>query len=276
MTKDLPVEWKEQFPFIIEPKHKYARGHVLVYGGYPAVGAAQLSAVAALRVGAGIATLSCPRENLSAFAGYKAALLLKERKRPTDFIAAASDSKVNVVVVGPGAGQKDMVRVVLGLCKTQTPAVFDADALTAFEGHQGQLLEALGPNDVITPHTGEFSRIFPDIDLANPEEAALRAAQRTECTVVLKSQEGTYAASPQGQIIQPHNRPAWIGTAGAGDALTGLIAGLMAQGLPPFKAAATALWIGNEAAKSFGPGMIADDIVETIPAVLKKLYDNKE
>jgi NAD(P)H-hydrate epimerase len=151
--------------------------------------------------------------------------------------------------------------------------VIDADALTVFEGNQGKLFDALGPNDVITPHLGEFARLFPDIDADNTDEAALRAAQRTECTVVLKSSSGTVVASPQGETVSPQNAPAWIGTAGAGDSLTGMIAGLMAQGMPPFKAAATALWIGNEAARLFGPGMIADDMVDTIPSVIKKLYE---
>ena len=185
------------------------------------------------------------------------------------------DERLNSVVIGPGcgvgAGTREMVRAVLA---TKAAVVLDADALTSFQDDPDAMLSLLREPCVLTPHEGEFERIFPGLLAASKSriEAARTAAARAKCTVLLKGPD-TVIAAPDGRAIVNSNAPAALATAGSGDVLAGFIGGLMAQRIESQEAAAMAAWLHGEAASRFGPGLIAEDLPEQLPAVLKSLRD---
>ncbi|MDK8872977.1 NAD(P)H-hydrate dehydratase [Paracoccus sp. SSJ] len=266
--------------------HKYDHGHALVLGGGPGQGgAARLTARAALRIGAGLVTLACPPEALPENAARLDAVMLRPVADRAGLEHLLENPRFNALGLGPGLGldrARDLVPAVLASGRA---ALLDADALTAFADAPEALFAALHPGAVLTPHGGEFARLFPDLAqrLAAPAEtgpafsrldAARQAAERAGCVVLLKGPD-TVIAAPGGEArvaaaVGEAQAP-WLATAGAGDVLSGIVTGLLARGFAPLEAAATGAWLHAEAARDFGPGLIAEDLPERIPAVLRAL-----
>jgi NAD(P)H-hydrate epimerase len=184
-----------------------------------------------------------------------------------------TDKRLNALVLGPGLGvgpqTREMVTTVL---KSGCAAVLDADAITSFQDEPQGLFSLLDDKCVLTPHEGEFERLFPGLldQSASKLEAARAAAARALCVVLLKGAD-TIIAAPSGKAVINANAPATLATAGAGDVLSGLVAGLLAQGMTAFDAACAAAWLHGEAARLFGPGLIAEDLPEMLPKVLESL-----
>jgi len=274
-----PALWRTAFPVLRPDGHKYDRGHALVVsGGLSSTGAARLAARGALRAGAGLVTLASPREALAVNAATNLAVMVRPAGGAGEIAALLEDRRFNAVVVGPGggvgAGMRETVETVLG---SGAAAVLDADAITSFAGEPEALAAAISARTapvVMTPHEGEFSRFFKKIEsiskLHSKLEKTLAASSYTGAIVLLKGAD-TVVAAPDGRAAIAENAPPWLATAGSGDVLAGLIAGLMAQRMPAFEAAAAAVWLHGEAANKVGPGLISEDLPEALPAVLRRL-----
>ena len=250
--------------------HKYARGHVLVVSGGPSsTGAARLAAEGALRAGAGVVTVACPPASLVVNASHLTEVLIERFAEASDLSRLLLERKRNVAVLGPGNGVTDQTRDnVLVALSTGTRCVLDADALTAFADQRSKLFEALRPGCVLTPHDGEFVRLFPQFaDLPGRLLRARAAAKEAGVVVVLKGPD-TVIAHPDGRAIVNSNAPPILATAGSGDVLAGFVAGLLAQGMNAFSAACAAVWLHGEAAARFGAGLIASDLHRALPLVL--------
>jgi hydroxyethylthiazole kinase-like uncharacterized protein yjeF len=280
--ENTPELWRKSFPVPRTDGHKYARGHALVLSGELAsTGAARMSARAALRAGAGLVTLASPRDALAVNAAALTAVMVRAVDNPVQFAELFNDKRFNACVIGPGAGvgarTVDFVHTALS---ARRHLVLDADALTSFAGSPERLFESIKassePQVVLTPHEGEFPRLFSDISNKNPGRSKLdrvrAAAERSGAIVLLKGPDTTVAA-PDGRAVIAANAPPWLATAGSGDVLAGIIAGLMAQGVDAFNAASMGVWMHGEAAREAGPGLIAEDLPETMPAVIRRLYD---
>ena len=254
-------------PSLVPPPsdaHKYSRGHAMVWSG-PVLhtGASRLSAQAALAVGAGLVTLMGERAALAEQAAHVTAIMLRE----TDMSFACVDDRVTAFAIGPGAGAS-VRQAVLNILSLNVPTILDADALTAFESDPANLFNATRPTDVMTPHIGEFLRLFPDIPTDNRADAARRAADRAQCVVLLKGYE-TWIAAPDGRALVNRHASPWLATAGSGDVLTGLICGLVAQGVAAIDAASIAAWLHGDIGVRGGPGLTADNMIGHIPLVLR-------
>jgi ADP-dependent NAD(P)H-hydrate dehydratase / NAD(P)H-hydrate epimerase len=244
--------------------HKYSRGHAMVWSGPPLrTGASRLSAQAALAVGAGLVTIIGERAALAEQAAHVTAIMLRE----ADVQLSIIDDRVTALAIGPGAGH-DIADTVCQFLDRAIPTVLDADAITAFEVDSDRLFNHLSADDVMTPHVGEFARLFPDISLDDRQKAALLAAQRSGAIVLLKGAE-TIIASPDGRLAINRRASPWLATAGSGDVLTGLICGLLAQGISAFDAACIAAWLHGDIGVRAGPGLIADGMIGQIPLVLR-------
>lgn len=255
--------------------HKYGHGHALVLsGGVGRGGAARLAARAALRVGAGLVTVGCPPAALSENAAQLEAVMLTPVRDAAALRDLLSEPRLGALCLGPGLGLARARDLVPRATEARRPMVLDADALTAFSEAPDDLFMALHDACVLTPHAGEFARLFPDLDLADPVAAVRAAAARAGCTVLLKGR-ATLIASSDGRAglhAAAYGREApWLATAGAGDVLAGLVTGLLARGMEPFDAAAIAAWLHVEAARGFGPGLIAEDLPDLLPQVLRAL-----
>jgi len=281
-AENMPQAWRWSFPVPRIDGHKYARGHaVVVSGDIASTGAARLAARAALRAGAGLVTLASPRDALAVNASALTAVMVRAIDNPIQFAELLDDKRLNACVIGPGAGvsarTRDLVHTALGARRN---LVLDADALTSFAGMQDTLFEAIKATDglgvVLTPHEGEFPRLFSDISNKHPGRSKIErvraAAERSGAVVLLKGAD-TVVASPDGRAVIAANAPPWLATAGAGDVLSGIIAGLLAQGVPAYEAAGIGVWMHGEAAREAGPGLIAEDLTEVLPAVFRRLYD---
>ncbi len=262
--------------------HKYDHGHALVLAGGPGRGgAARLAARAALRAGAGLVTLVCPDGALAENAARLDAIMLRGVAEIDDLVEILADARITSVCLGPGLGTSEtaiaQLEAVLG---AERATVVDADALTIFDGSPEVLFAMLHDRCVLTPHMGEFRRVFPDLASLATEDGAARAdavraaAARAGCTVLLKGPR-TLVAAPDGRAWVSDATGAaaapWLATAGTGDVLAGLVAGLLARGLVPEEAASTAAWLHAEAARSFGPGLVAEDLPEELPKVFRAL-----
>jgi len=272
-----PALWLGNLPKPELTSHKYDRGHTLVVsGGATRTGAARLAARAALRIGSGLVTVASPPEALGVNAAHLTAIMLRGCDGPEGLHQILQDGRLNAVVLGPALGVHSGTRAMVAVAAhARRSLVLDADALTSFEGLASEMHQAFhhAPT-VLTPHDGEFKRLFkghPDIlDPTSKIERAHRAAIHTGAVVLLKGPD-TVIAAPDGRAAINENGTPYLGTAGSGDTLSGIIAGLMAQGVPAFEAACAGTWIHAEAGASFGPGLIAEDLAELIPAVLRKL-----
>jgi len=268
-----PALWLANWRWPDLSGHKYSRGHSLVVSGpLKSTGAATLGAYAALRIGSGLVTVACPADALAVLASKLTAVMTAPFEDQAGFEAVLGDERKNAVLIGPGNGvnsrTKGRVKAVLG---ARRRTVLDADALTVFQDDPRELMNLLHEDCVITPHDGEFFHIFPDLrETANKLERA-RAAARLSGAVVLLKGPDTVVAHPDGRAIINDNAPPELATAGAGDVLAGIITGLLAQGMPAFDAASAGVWVHGAAAQAVGPGLIAEDLWEAIPCVLREL-----
>jgi hydroxyethylthiazole kinase-like uncharacterized protein yjeF len=279
-----PGFWLEALPFPKIEGHKYSRGHALVVcGGASFTGAARLAAAAALRAGAGLVTLASPRDAMAINAGALTSVMLREADDGAALAELLTDARKNVVALGPGLGvseaTREKVEIALKGGSSSRAFVLDADALTSFSDEPERLWQAIkaapGPV-VLTPHAGEFARLF-DPKGRSPSGAPLskldkaRAAARESGAVLLFKGADTVVAAPDGRATILSYASPWLATAGSGDTLTGIIAGLLAQGMAPLAAASCGAWMHARAAEIFGPGLIAEDIAATLPAVWREL-----
>lgn len=268
--------WRSEFPDHGTNIHKYHRGHtVSVSGPMHRTGAARLAAMAALRTGSGLVTVASPPDALMINAAHLTAIMLAKTDGAEGLAELLEDRRFNSVVLGPALGVHKQTREkVLVALKSGAAVTVDADGLTAFEDDPKSLFKAISANSdrpvILTPHTGEFGRLFPDLREGSKLERARRAAELSGAIVVLKGPD-TIIASPDSRAVVNTNAPPTLATAGSGDVLAGICAGLLAQGMPGFEAACAAAWLHGEAANQFGPGLIAEDLPELLPEVLRAL-----
>jgi hydroxyethylthiazole kinase-like uncharacterized protein yjeF len=271
MQNNVPTLWKSVFPIPGKDDHKYTRGHAIVIGGGIATtGAARLAAIAALRAGAGLVSVVCTPEALPVYAASLTSVMTKPVKTISDLVTLLEDARVTAALIGPGAGVSESTREqVLQMLTLKKPCVLDADALTSFKNDSKTLFNAIKAPLVLTPHEGEFAPLFSI--KGDRETRASAAAKQSQAIVVLKGNE-TVIAAPDGRIVINKNAPAWLATAGSGDVLAGIVTGLLAQDMPAFEAACAGVWMHSRAAAEFGPGLIAEDLPNAIPAAVKELY----
>jgi hydroxyethylthiazole kinase-like uncharacterized protein yjeF len=267
-----PELWRHRFPWPATNSHKHSRGQLIVISGEMwSTGAARLSARAALRIGAGVVTLMSPPDALLVNAAHLEAVMLRPFDTDVELEAAGAD--VDAAVIGPAAGVDEAtVSNLFALARTGAAIVIDADAFTAFRDDPDELFSVLDRDDVLTPHPGEFERVFPGLLKATPERvtAARQASAKAHAVLLLKGPD-TVIAAPDGRCAVNMNGSPWLATAGSGDVLTGFIAGLIAQGMDSFEAACAGVWIHAEAAGLHGPGLISEDLPGLAPQVLRAL-----
>jgi NAD(P)H-hydrate epimerase len=274
-----PALWRAAFPVPGASAHKYSRGQAVICGGTEMTGAARLAARAAARVGAGLVTVASAPETIPIYAADRAGILTTPLVARDDLAKYLADPRRRAVLIGPGYGigkrTREHVQVALALGKA---LCLDADALTSFADWPPGLFAALakaaagGVEAVLTPHEGEFRRLFPDLKDSGRLARARAAARRAGAVVLFKGAD-TVIAAPDGRAAINANAPPWLATGGSGDVLAGMITGFLAQGVAAFDAAAMATWIHGAAAKKFGPGLVADDLPDLIPGVLRSLVE---
>lgn len=274
-----PDLWRAHLPSLSNNTHKYARGHAAVFSGGPsATGAARLAALAAARAGAGAVTVLSPANALTANAAHLTSIMLARIESAEECKTFVAERKVQSLVIGPsfGVGEKarDFVLSLMGDAEEGRTLVIDADAITSFKDQPEALFAVCKSSKaqaVLTPHEGEFGRLFPDLaEVRSKLDRARQAAARSSAVVVLKGPD-TVIAAPEGRAAINTNGTPLLATAGSGDVLAGIIAGLTAQGMPVWEAACAAVWLHAEAALDFGPGLIADDLPDALPGVRRKL-----
>lgn len=262
-----PGLWRHTLPLRAEADHKYVRGSVLVLSGPEfRTGASRLAARAALQIGAGLVTIAGPAEALREQAAQVTAIMLRLVASPADFRECAWDERLRAIIMGPAAGVGEATRRLVAIAaRSRAGLVLDADALTSFAG-DAEVLRALlkmrHAVTVITPHEGEFARLFPT--LAGSREARVLAASAMLGTVVVLKGHHTLIATPDGQLAENRDAPPTLATAGSGDVLAGLIGGLVAQGMPGFEAAAAAVWLHGALGRMTGAHPTAEDFVLAI------------
>jgi hydroxyethylthiazole kinase-like uncharacterized protein yjeF len=302
-----PAVWRGSFPIPRVNGHKYSRGHAVVLsGGLAHTGAARLAARGALRAGAGLVTVATPREALGVHAAALTAIMTSVCDGPDGLTDLLADRRKNTLVMGPGLGvgekTRAMVRAALnadGVSGVLPRVVLDADALTSFADDAlglAHMIRRRSGSVVLTPHDGEFARLFGHAGQNDKSEwlgldmleqvllsyfdgvrskskldRARAAAALSGAVVVLKGPD-TVVADPEGLATIAEDLPPWLATAGSGDVLAGIVGGLLAQSMPPFEAASAAVWLHGAAARHFGPGLVAEDIPENLPPVLRALF----
>ncbi|MDZ4370593.1 MAG: NAD(P)H-hydrate dehydratase [Phenylobacterium sp.] len=271
-----PDLWLARFPWPRAGSHKHSRGRLIVVSGDAwSTGAARLSARAGLRIGSGLVTLYATPEALAPNAAHLEAVMLRSFETDLELEQAADEA--DAAIIGPAAGVNDTTLLnVLALARTGAALVLDADAITVFRDDPEELFSVLDRDDVLTPHPGEFERLFPGMLKGAPERltAARRAAEKAGAVVLLKGPD-TVVAAPDGRAAVNLNGSPWLATAGSGDVLAGFIGGLVSQGMESFEAACAAAWIHAEAAELHGPGLISEDLPGLAPLVLRRLYDDR-
>jgi NAD(P)H-hydrate epimerase len=270
-----PALWLADFHWPRPEDHKYARGHaVVVSGPRYATGAARLAARGALRIGAGLVTVASPRDAIEVNAAQLTAIMVREADDARALAALLTDERKNAVLIGPGTGVGERTKsLVMAALASKAAVVLDADAITSFAGEGEALFEAIRSREapvVLTPHDGEFARLFGDIASDPKLERTWQAASRSGAVILLKGAD-TVVAAPDGRASINATTSAWLATAGTGDVLAGFVLGLLAQHMPPFEGVSAAVWLQGAAAKAFGPGLIAEDLPEMLPSVLRDL-----
>jgi hydroxyethylthiazole kinase-like uncharacterized protein yjeF len=242
-----------------------------VSGPASATGAARLAARGALRAGAGLVTVVGDTATIPVLSASLTSIMVREAASPTALKSLLEDARYNAVVIGPGngVGQATRDRVAVAT-SSQASIVLDADALTSFADAPERLRQILTPRCILTPHDGEFERIFPGLlkQLPNKIEAARIAAERSGAVVLLKGAD-TVIADPSGLTAVNTNAPPNLATAGSGDVLAGIIGGLLAQGLPPFDAARTGAFLHGLCGRIAGQGLIAEDLPDLVPRAVE-------
>jgi ADP-dependent NAD(P)H-hydrate dehydratase / NAD(P)H-hydrate epimerase len=263
-----PALWLAQLPRPHSSINKYTRGHALLYGGYPMTGASRMAARAAARIGAGLTTIAVPELAFAIYAAALTSIMVQPLAQADDLARLLSDHRYTAFSIGPGAGVNAATRArALAMLATARPVLLDADAISVFAQSPDELFHAIRGPCVMTPHDGEFERIF---DTSGDKlTRARRAARRSGAVIVLKGPD-TVIAAPDGRAIINSNAPPHLATAGSGDVLGGLILGLLAQGMDAFPAAAAGVWMHGAAASDFGPGLLAEDLPDLMPAVLRR------
>jgi hydroxyethylthiazole kinase-like uncharacterized protein yjeF len=272
LFENTPELWLAKFPWPATTAYKHSRGRLIVVSGEAwRTGAARLAARGALRIGAGLVTVLSPPDALEINAAHLEAVMLAPFETEQELEEAAGAAEA--AVIGPAAGINDSTLAnVLALARTGAALIIDADALTVFRDDPEELFTALDRDDVLTPHPGEFERVFPRLlkSAPNKVEAAREAARRAGAVVLVKGAD-TVIAAPDGRAAVSLNGSPWLATAGSGDVLAGFIGGLVAQGMDSFEAACAGVWIHAECGAAFGPGLISEDLPDLTPAVLRAL-----
>jgi NAD(P)H-hydrate epimerase len=272
-----PELWLPQFHWPTPQGHKYARGHAVVASG-PAfsTGAARLGAMGALRAGAGLVTVASPTDAVAVNASQLTAIMVRpvdDAKVLAEFLA---DERRNAMLIGPGVGVGERTKaMVLAALASKAALVLDADAITSFASDAAALFAAIRSRAApvaLTPHEGEFARLFDQIGEGERLTATRDAASRSGAIVLLKGPDTIVAAADGRASINATTSP-WLATAGTGDVLAGMVLGLLAQRMQPFEAVSAAVWIHGRAAQLFGPGLIAEDLPKMLPAVLEELAE---
>jgi NAD(P)H-hydrate epimerase len=267
--ENAPAVWLEELPMASASGNKYTRGHALLYGGYPTTGAARMAARAAARMGAGLTTIAVPPEALAVYAAALTSIMVQPLSEAGDLARLLNDTRYTAFLIGPGAGVNDTTRAhALAMLETARPVLLDADAISVFKSRAAELRDAVEGACVMTPHEGEFARVFAVV--GDKLSRARAAARQSGAVLVLKGAD-TVIASPDGRAVINANAPATLATAGSGDVLGGFILGLLAQGMAAFPAAAAGVWMHGAAAAQFGPGLLAEDLPDLLPAVLRRL-----
>nr|WP_245943941.1 NAD(P)H-hydrate dehydratase [Acuticoccus kandeliae] len=259
-----PPLWRDARPRLADAGHKYDRGHAVILSGpMTQTGAARLAAMAALRAGAGLVTMASPTEALAVNAAHLTTVMLTPVDDADGLTALLSDTRKNAVCLGPGLPPDGATRALAeAALAAEAAAVLDAGAITAFREDGAGLARAIGASRaVLTPHEGEFARVFPGE--GDKLTRARRAAEASGAVVVLKGQD-TVIAAPDGRAAINANAPPYLATAGAGDVLAGLVTAFLAQGAPPFEAAAMGVFLHGEAATRAGPALIAEDLLDAM------------
>ena len=264
--------WLKDFPLPSAESHKYSRGHAVIFGGAQRTGAACLAAYAAQRAGAGLVSITSQPQTTAIYSQYRASVMIDEWATIDDLKTLLRDERRNAICIGPGAGLTDgMMETIQAVLSFDKCAVIDADVFSAFKETPKDLFAKLSPNKhVLTPHEGEFTRLFGNVE-GNKLERARKASKTANAIVVLKGAD-TVIAAPDGTAVINSNAPATLATAGSGDVLAGLITGLIAQGMSPFMAASAGVWLQGETAQIFGLGLTAEDIIHHLPQTLNRLF----
>ena len=259
-----PGLWLSRWPARSAESHKYHFGHALILGGGLMTGAARLAGRAALRVGAGLVSLVVPPAALAVYQLTCASLIVHPLTDPAALEELLQDVRYNALLIGPGLGRGSVARgYVRLLLEAGRPTVLDADALSSFGDDPQELFALLSDRAVLTPHDGEFARLFPDLH-GDRLTRARQGAERSGAVMLLKGAD-SIIAHPDGRAVIVDNAPPQLATAGTGDVLSGLVAGLLAQGMSAFDAAAAGAWLLGAAAEEAGLGLISDDLPEILP-----------
>ena len=272
LAENLPTLWASRLPWPGYDDHKYTRGHLLICGGAEMTGAARLAARGARRMGAGMVSIAALEEAVPVYRAGDPGVVVCALNAKTTFDSLLGQRRVSAALVGPGNGNGLATRQnVIAALRSQMPTVIDAEGLSAFEDAPEDLFAWIKGPCVLTPHEGEFARLFPDLD-GGRLQCARAAARRSGAVVVLKGAD-TVIAEPGGRALINANAPAILATAGSGDVLAGMIAALLAQGMDALDAAAAAVWLHGAAAQKFGSpvGLIAEDLPDQLPLLLAEL-----
>jgi NAD(P)H-hydrate epimerase len=268
-----PALWITKLPSVDATSNKYTKGHALIFGGYPMTGAARLAARACARMGAGLTTIVVEPHALDVYAKHLESIMVRSIADIEEARTILADERISAVLIGPGLGVGERTRnLVEAVLDASRPTVLDADALTSFADDPSKLFERLSPHCVLTPHEGEFARLFSTT--GSRIERATAAARQSGAIIVLKGSE-TLIAHPNGSIIENPTASPHLATAGSGDVLAGLIVSLLAQGMAPLDAATAGVWVHSEIGRRLGIGLIADDMPDEVPAVRRVLESHR-
>jgi NAD(P)H-hydrate epimerase len=270
ILRNEPSLWLSKLPVVDSSSNKYTRGHALIFGGYPMTGAARLAARACARMGAGLTTIAVEPRALDVYAKQLESIMVRAVEDDDDDVRKTlADDRITAVLIGPGIGiGRRTRRLVELILDSKKPTVLDADALTSFSDDPSALFARLSDRCVLTPHEGEFARVFSST--GSRIERVSAAARASGAVVLLKGAE-TLIAHPNGAVVENPTASPHLATAGSGDVLAGLIVGLLAQGMASLDAAAAGVWVHSEIGTTLDIGFIADDMPECVPAVRKHL-----
>ncbi len=264
VAENTPDAWGAVMPTEQMETHKYKRGHLVVFSGEASkTGASRMSAMSGMKAGAGLVTIAAPTEALAANSAHLTAIMLHAIDDAGALEDWLGDTRLQTFVLGPGFGIGKKARKFVSLL-SKRHLVLDADGISSFRDDPQVLFDLFKgePRLVLTPHDGEFARLFPDIaadEKAGKVDKALAAASRANAAIIYKGAD-TVIASPDGRALINTNAPVWLATAGSGDVLAGIIGGLLAQGVPAFEAAAAGVWLHGEAGNRAGKGLTAEDL----------------
>jgi hydroxyethylthiazole kinase-like uncharacterized protein yjeF len=270
ILRNEPSLWLSKLPVVDSSSNKYTRGHALIFGGYPMTGAARLAARACARMGAGLTTIAVEPRALDVYAKQLESIMVRAVEDDDDDVRKTlADDRITAVLIGPGIGVGRRTRRLVELIlDSKKPTVLDADALTSFADDPSALFARLSDQCVLTPHEGEFARVFSST--GSRIERVSAAARASGAVVLLKGAE-TMIAHPNGAVVENPTASPHLATAGSGDVLAGLIVGLLAQGMASLDAAAAGVWVHSEIGTTLSIGLIADDMPECVPVVRKHL-----